>query len=116
LFHKDNPAAMPVGGATIGFRGARANDNADFFRAGVDRFLDRELQGRFVDSVTIDEMLQGQSVLRGAGGSDHCLPNPHIRDSACQYGWAQHEPGTRAARSRLARVATISPPTPRKKL
>ena len=64
------------GGAVGGFV-VRVDDDADFFHAGHDGFLDDDLEGGFFGTVPVDERLEGERALRLAGGGDDGFTNIH---------------------------------------
>ena len=65
---------LPVGGLA-----AAADNDADFFNPGGDDLLEDDLQGRLLRPVEVDEALQRQTILVGAGGRNDGLADVHDR-------------------------------------
>jgi len=63
------------GAVALGVAGA--NDDADFFNAGVERFLDDDGEGSLGLAVAVNERLQRKSALALAGSGDDSFANVH---------------------------------------
>ena len=68
---------MVAGSRSISRLITRPDHHANLFDAGGDRLFDDQLQRRLVITVTINQLLQRQTILIGCGRGYHGLANLH---------------------------------------
>src|SRR6516165_4601775 len=73
LFDEMNPVRIFASRLSIRLMISPTDDNSDFLGAGSNHFFENDLQGGFFGAVAIDQGLQRERPLIGAGGGDDCF-------------------------------------------